>query len=279
MRALYDSISLDCNRRIMHVYSTSFSLGARLFGLEIRKAIGAIYGYVRVADEIVDTFHDAPQEDMLAEFDEATWKAIERRISTNPVLHAFQEVVHRYNMDYDHIKRFLRSMEMDLTMKTYDRDMYDEYILGSAEVVGLMCLHVFVKGDTTEYERLKPAAMKLGSAFQKVNFLRDLQEDSAELGRRYFPNLPDLKALNPEIKHEIEQEIQAEFDIALQGIKQLPREARLGVYVAYIYYRHLLQKIKRKSSAQLLSQRVRIPNAQKIALLFWSMLKFRFRMI
>lgn len=279
MRALYDSISLDCNRRIMHVYSTSFSLGARLFGLEIRKAIGAIYGYVRVADEIVDTFHDAPQEDMLAEFDEATWKAIERRISTNPVLHAFQEVVHRYNMDHDHIKRFLRSMEMDLTMKTYDRDMYDEYILGSAEVVGLMCLHVFVKGDPAEYERLKPAAMKLGSAFQKVNFLRDLQEDSAELGRRYFPNLPDLKALNPVIKHEIEQEIQDEFDIALQGIKQLPREARLGVYVAYIYYRHLLQKIKRKSSAQLLSQRVRIPNAQKIALLFWSMLKFRFRMI
>ncbi len=279
MRMLYDKIAFDCNRNIMTSYSTSFSLGARLFARDIRKAISAIYGFVRVADEIVDTFADSPQRAMLDEFTGETWKAIQRRISANPVLHAFQLVVHQYQIEHEHIASFLKSMKMDLDQTTHDRASYDNYIYGSAEVVGLMCLHVFVRGNHALYLQLKPAAMKLGSAFQKVNFLRDIRQDANVLGRQYFPELRDNEAITEACKLKIETEIQKEFDEAFEGIRKLPKGSKLGVYVAYIYYRKLLGKIKNVEPHDIMNQRIRVPDVQKIGLLLWSVLKYRLHLI
>ncbi|MFY7814466.1 MAG: phytoene/squalene synthase family protein, partial [Chryseobacterium taeanense] len=232
----------------------------------IRNPIYAIYGYVRLADEIVDSFHDFNKEKLLKKFKEETFQALEDRISLNPILQSFQETVHEYNIDQNLIHQFLKSMEMDLQKIDYNSDLYKEYILGSAEVVGLMCLHIFVNGDRKQFENLKPYAMILGSAFQKVNFLRDMKDDYYTLGRSYFPNL-DMTLFDNNIKSSIEKEIEEEFRQALIGIKMLPPSSRFGVYLAYRYYVSLFKKIKRKSAQTIMSERIRISNGAKISLM------------
>jgi phytoene/squalene synthetase len=229
----------------------------------IRADIHNIYGFVRFADEIVDTFHDYDKEDLLGRFKSDTFKSIEEGISLNPILHSFQHTVNKYKIDHQLIHQFLHSMEMDLNPVEYDQEKYEKYILGSAEVVGLMCLKVFVYGDEERYQELKPYAMKLGSAFQKINFLRDLNADLNELGRIYFPGV-DTGNLSLEDKLLIENEIQKEFDEALIGIKMLPKSSRFGVYVSYKYYRKLLRKIKRKTAQDLMERRIRVPDNEKL---------------
>ncbi len=272
MKALYDKISHEASRNITHSYSTSFSLGIRLLNKNIRGPIYDIYGFVRLADEIVDSFHDHDKESLLNEFWEETHAAIERGISTNPVLNSFQHTVREYEIDLKLVDQFLKSMSMDLRMEEHDQRSYEEYILGSAQVVGLMCLKVFVDGDMKEYERLTPYAMALGSAFQKVNFLRDLKDDSLELGRTYFPQLR-AGIFSEEVKQQIEEDIQQDFDGALVGIKQLPSRAKFGVYLAYIYYLSLFDKIKRTTPAEVKQKRIRIPNNRKFVLLAESYFK------
>jgi phytoene/squalene synthetase len=220
---------------------------------------------VRFADEIVDSFHDFNKEELLAEFKADTYKAIEKGISLNPILNSFQKVVNDYKIDLHLIETFLKSMEMDLDKKEYDAEGYKNYILGSAEVVGLMCLKVFVSGDQKMYETLTPYAMALGSAFQKINFLRDLHADYLGMGRVYFPNI-ELSQLNAETKAELEKDIEIDFNKGLEGIKMLPKNSRFGVYVAYIYYRKLLNKIQSLNHTRILEERISIPNSQKIAL-------------
>lgn len=253
-------------------------MGIKTLHQNLHDPIYAIYGYVRLADEIVDTFHDYDKERLLNRFKEQTWEAIEEKISTNPVLQSFQLVVHKYNIQRDLIEAFLHSMEMDLHNHHYNANSYNEYIYGSAEVVGLMCLKVFCKGDQTEYERLKQPAKKLGAAFQKVNFLRDMKSDFNERGRVYFPGV-DFNFFNDHMKEEIENEIEADFKEALEGIKQLPTEARFGVYVAYIYYQALLRKIKNLPAQSIRNSRIRVPNKEKFALLCASWFKFRLNII
>lgn len=265
MRALFDTYSFKASKHVTKSYSTSFYAGVRFLDKKIRDDIHGIYGFVRFADEIVDTFHEQNKEELLDEFVVDTYKAIERKISLNPILNSFQMVVNKYNIDHALIDQFLHSMRMDLNPLDYTQESYEEYILGSAEVVGLMCLKVFVYGDEEEYQRLKPFAMKLGSAFQKINFLRDMKDDFKELGRIYFPGV-DMEGLSLEDKKRIEEEIQLEFDDAFVGIKQLPKSSRLGVYVSYVYYTKLLRKIKRKTAKDLLDERVRVPNNTKVLL-------------
>lgn len=265
MKQLFDNLSFETSKRTTRSYSTSFSLGIRFLHKDLHKPIYNIYGFVRFADEIVDTFHDHDKETLLAEFKEDTYKAIERGISMNPILNAFQETVNAYNIPLELIETFLRSMEMDLDKSKYNQDSYEEYILGSAEVVGLMCLKIFVEGDEKEYERLKPSAMKLGSAFQKINFLRDLQADYKELGRTYFPGV-DLQNFNNSVKEEIEKDIEVDFAAGYEGIKQLPKKARFGTYMAYIYYYKLFAKIKDTPAHIILNQRVRIADNRKYRL-------------
>ena len=274
MKSIYDDISQDCSRSILMRYSTSFSLGTRIFPQETRLAIIAIYGFVRLADEIVDSFLDYPQAELMEEFKKDTWLAIDRRISTNPVLNAFQHVVHQYNIKKEHITAFLFSMETDLAIQNHDRETYDTYIYGSAEVVGLMCLHVFVKGDSSMFDQLEMSARKLGSAFQKVNFLRDIKEDNLDLNRQYFPGLEEGQWISELIKSRIEHEISVEFDEAWEGIKQLKGRVRLGVWVAYVYYRRLLNKIQGVNPGELRNRRIRISNPVKLALLFWTTIRF-----
>jgi phytoene/squalene synthetase len=233
-------------------------------------AIYAIYGFVRYADEIVDTFHSHDKAALLAQFRADTQAAIAQGLSLNPILHSFQQVVRRYGITWDLIDAFLISMEMDLEGTSYSRDGYDTYIYGSAEVVGLMCLRVFVEGDEARYRALEPGARRLGAAFQKINFLRDVQADYLERGRVYFPNV-DLTCFGPDCKAEIEAEIQADFAAARRAIVQLPRGARLGVYVAYVYYKRLFQVIQRLPAQRILQERVRVPDTQKVALLFGAM--------
>ena len=245
MIELYHKISVDASKNVTQLYSTSFSMGIKLLDKNIHDAIFSIYGFVRLADEIVDTFHDYPKSEMLQEFKEETYKALDRKISVNPILHAFQMVVNKYSIDRDLIDKFLLSMEQDLNDIQYSSVGYKEYIVGSAEVVGLMCLKVFVKGDNYKYDRLKNFAMKLGSAFQKVNFLRDLKDDFEILDRTYFPNT-DLNNLNESSKIKIIKEIEDDFNHGLNGIKQLPIEAKFGVFIAYRYYYQLLKKLKKK---------------------------------
>ena len=241
--ALYDRVCLKASRHTTRSYSTSFSLGIRSLHKRFHDSIYAIYGFVRFADEIVDTFHDHDKVDLMARFRADTYKAIADGISLNPILHSFQRVVNTYGIEEELYDTFLRSMEMDLTDHAHDRESYELYILGSAEVVGLMCLRVFCEGDDALYQRLKPSAMRLGAAFQKVNFLRDLKDDHVNLGRTYFPGV-DVRNMSAEDKRRIEAEIDDDFRAALEGIRQLPQGARFGVYMAYIYYMNLFRKIQ-----------------------------------
>ncbi len=278
MKSIYDKVSLETSKNITRKYSTSFSFGIFCLSKSIHKPIYNIYGFVRIADEIVDSFHEYNKKDLLEEFKIDTYKAIERGISTNPVLNSFQQVVNEFDIPLELIEAFLHSMEMDLGIHDYNQKKYDAYIFGSAEVVGLMCLKVFTKGNESEYEILKPYAKTLGSAFQKVNFLRDLNADYHTLGRLYFPNI-NLDTFNFETKKEIEKEIEAEFKEALTGIKKLPLNARFGVYVAYIYYINLLKKIQKTSPNSLLHDRIRIPAHEKISLLLKSYFKYNLKFI
>ena len=278
MIALYSKACAECSKLITNMYSTSFSLGIKVFASELRSPIYSIYGFVRFADEIVDTFHDKDKKTLLEEFRSDTRKAIERKVSFNPVLHAFQEVVHEYNIDHDHIEAFLDSMEMDLYDIEYDEPTLKKYIYGSAEVVGLMCLKVFCKGDQKQYDALESYAISLGSAFQKINFLRDIKSDYEDRGRVYFPGV-DIKNFSQEDKKRIEDDIQKEFDHALIGIQKLPRGAKLGVYTAYRYYISLFYKIKGLNASNILSQRIRINNGKKVYLLTSSAFKNKFGLL
>jgi 15-cis-phytoene synthase len=278
MKELYDSVALKCSRLTTRAYSTSFSLGILCLNKDLRDPVYAIYGFVRFADEIVDSFHDYDKQDLFKRFKEDTYRAIEDGISLNPILHSFQHVVNKYHIDRSSIDLFLRSMEMDLSQKNHDSKSLKDYILGSAEVVGLMCLRIFVKGNDAEYERLKPFAMSLGSAFQKINFLRDLQADYLHMGRTYFPDL-DLTHFDDAKKKEIEENIEIDFDKGLEGIKMLPRSSRFGVYVAYMYYLALFNKIRNTPCSQVLEHRIRIRNRHKARLLAYSYVKHQLNLI
>jgi phytoene synthase len=271
---LYNQTAEQCSKVITNRYSTSFSLGIKMLGREIRGPIYAIYGFVRVADEIVDTFHGYDKEALLREFRTDTQKAIERKISTNPVLHAFQEVAHKYNIEQDLIDAFLDSMEMDLTGKTYNDSLYQKYIYGSAEVVGLMCLRVFCNGNEVLYNDLKAHAKSLGAAFQKVNFLRDLKDDFDDRGRMYFPGI-DFSKFSEADKRQIEQDILANFADALVGIKKLPSSSCRGVYLAYRYYMKLFRKIANTKPDQIKSERIRISNTSKLYILMKSEARYQ----
>lgn len=274
MKKLYDELSYEISKATTQKYSTSFSLGILALKPKIRPAVYAIYGYVRLADEIVDSFHGYDKFTLLQRFKKQTYQALEEGISLNPILQSFQETVNNYNIDQQLIDQFLKSMEMDLQPIEYNSEKYKEYILGSAKVVGLMCLQIFVEGNKENYEALKPFAMKLGSAFQKVNFLRDLKDDYQILGRSYFPNV-DMTIFNNEIKGFIEKEIEVEFKEALSGIKNLPASSKFGVYLAYKYYLSLFKKIKRTSAQQILNERVRIHNGHKMSLMMSSYLQYK----
>lgn len=278
MIQLYRDVCLECSQVITNRYSTSFSLGIRLFAKKFRSPIYAIYGFVRLADEIVDTFHDHDKALLLKEFREDTRKAIEGKISLNPVLQSFQEVVNEYDIDYHLITAFLDSMEMDLNKLHYDRKLYETYIYGSAEVVGLMCLKVFLKGQPEVYKALESDAMALGSAFQKINFLRDIRDDYYNKGRTYFPNV-NIEEFNDEQKREIEEDISIDFHNGLNGIRKLPKGARFGVYIAYIFYFNLFIKIKRLSFEKILTERIRIKNRKKAYLLAKYSLKHSLNLI
>lgn len=278
MIELYHKISNSASKHITRTYSTSFSFGIKLLDKSIHNAIYSIYGFVRLADEIVDTFHNFPKAEMLEEFKVETYKAIERKISVNPVLHSFQAIVNEYKIDIKLIDLFLKSMEQDLNDIEYSNTAYDEYIVGSAEVVGLMCLKVFVNGDEKLYNELEEPARKLGAAFQKVNFLRDVKADYEELGRTYFPGV-DLTSFTSAEKLEIEKDIQSDLLSALEGIKKLPQSSRLGVFVAYRYYLSLFKKIKNIPSERLMQERVRVPNFRKLFITFESAFQNQFNCI
>jgi len=278
MKQLFDTSSYRCSTLITKTYSTSFSKGVALLAPSIRPAIYAIYGFVRYADEIVDTFQDFNQSELLAEFEADYQKALDRKISLNPIINAFQEVVHRYQLQ-PLVVDFLASMKMDLFKSEYTTlQEYQQYIYGSADVVGLMCLRVFVNGNEKEYERLKPFAMRLGSAFQKVNFLRDFKDDMEGLGRSYFPNLSHT-SLNEFTKREIIKDIEADFTEAYKGIVQLPMECRLGVYLAYRYYLRLLKELKLADSYKIMNQRIRVSTFFKMELLLKSYLRYKLNII
>ncbi|MCY0978240.1 phytoene/squalene synthase family protein [Chryseobacterium wangxinyae] len=274
MKKLFDDLSYKISKQTTKQYSTSFSLGILALSPQIRNSIYAIYGYVRLADEIVDSFHDYDRSTLLTRFREQTNQALEEKISLNPILQCFQETIHRYEIDLELIYQFLNSMEMDLQKIDYNSDLYKQYILGSAEVVGLMCLHIFVDGNKEQYEILKPSAMKLGSAFQKVNFLRDLKDDYQVLGRTYFPDV-DISSFDNSVKLQIENDIQQEFREALEGIKNLPNSSRFGVYLAYRYYISLFRKIKRTPAKKIINQRIRISNGKKFSLMMSSYVQYK----
>lgn len=275
MKELFDMISRESSKMTTTTYSTSFSLGIRFFSKKFHDPIYAIYGFVRFADEIVDSFHGFDKPRLLKRFTDDTYLAIEEGISLNPILNNFQATVNKYKIDRELIELFLRSMEMDLTKKVYETaDEYKEYILGSADVVGLMCLRVFCEGDEAKFQALKPRAMRLGSAFQKINFLRDLKADHYGLGRTYFPGV-NMDQFDGTEKQKIEDDIQKDFDEALIGIRQLPKGAKFGVYVAYVYFYALLKKIRRLPAKQVLNQRIRISDSQKYRLLITSLAKYK----
>ncbi len=278
MKSLFDDLSVQISRLTTRSYSTSFSLGIYFLHDRLRDPIYSIYGFVRVADEIVDSFEGYDQEYLLSKFKADAYEAIERGISSNPVLNSFQKVVHDYAIDLNLIERFLKSMEMDLQKVDYDDEKYQEYILGSAEVVGLMCLHVFTEGDKAMFRELKPFAMKLGAAFQKVNFLRDLKEDYHILGRTYFPGI-DMQNFSAGAKKEIEKEIEEDFKVALQGIKKLPVSSKGGVYLAYVYYQSLFNKIKKLPPKRVLLGRIRINNGKKFGLMINSLVECKMKVI
>lgn len=262
---LYNDTCRKCSRLITTRYSTSFSLGIKSLHKSLREPVYSIYGFVRVADEIVDTFHEHDKAAILKEFEEDTWKAIGEGISSNPVLQSFQLVVNKYRIDHNLVKAFLRSMEMDLTMSGYDDGQYNEYIYGSAEVVGLMCLKVFCDGDETRYSHLLPYARRLGAAFQKINFLRDIKSDFHDRGRVYFPGI-DFSGFSADAKENIERDIAGDFSIALEGIRMLDDKSRFGVYLAFRYYVALFDKIKKTSPSEVVKKRYRISNLRKFML-------------
>jgi phytoene/squalene synthetase len=278
MKQLFDDISQEMSRLTTKRYSTSFSLGISFLHKDLHKPIYSIYGFVRFADEIVDSFHGFDKQRLLSDFKEETYKSISEGISLNPILNSFQWVVNKYDIPHELIETFLNSMEMDLSDHVYDKSTYDKYILGSAEVVGLMCLKIFVEGNNSEYERLKPFAMKLGSAFQKINFLRDLKADYQELGRTYFPGI-NMDEFNATVKKEIEADIEVDFKLGLDGIKMLPHKARFGVYMAYKYYFKLFKKIKQTQAEVILTERVRIPNRRKFRILLTSFLRHNLNLL
>ena len=279
MKELFDSISNESATLITKKYSTSFSIAVRLLAPDIRQAIYNIYGFVRVADEIVDSFEGYPKEELLNRFEGEYQYAIEIGISTNPVINAFQKTVKEYNIEAKLVESFLKSMRADLNKQVYEnQEEIDEYIYGSADVVGLMCLKVFVKGDQEKYLNLKKPAMKLGSAFQKVNFLRDLNEDFENLNRSYFPNINPNK-LSETDKKKVLTEIKKDFEEAYVGIVKLPKEAKLAVYVAYKYYSNLLYKIEKTPSAILKEKRIRVSNSKKMYLLIVSYFNFKLKMV
>lgn len=278
MKEKFDRVSAKCSKAITQCYSTSFSLGIRFLNKKFHEPIYAIYGFVRLADEIVDSFHDYDKAVLLERFKQDCFEAINSGISLNPVLNAFQATVTKYNIDHSLITTFLQSMEMDLCEKTYTDERYELYILGSAQVVGLMCLQVFTEGNREQYEQLKDAAMQLGSAFQKVNFLRDLNSDFNVLKRVYFPGV-DIGSFSEADKIQIEQNIEQEFNAAFNGIRRLPSSSRKGVYLAYTYYVQLFRKIRRFSPGTILCKRVRISNTYKLVLLVKSLFQYKFRAI
>ena len=278
MKKAFDEVSIKCSKIVTKHYSTSFSLAVKMLDKSIRNAIYSIYGFVRFSDEIVDSFHEYDKEALINDFEKDYYRALESRISLNPILNSFQHTVKEYEIDNDLIQAFLTSMKLDLKKSEYTDTEYNEYIYGSADVVGLMCLKVFVKGNQEEYDSLEESAMKLGSAFQKVNFLRDLKDDYEELNRSYFPNI-DVKNLNNESKKMIIQEIEEDFKDALIGIKKLPKDAKFGVYTAYIYYLSLLKKLKRTPAEEIIKTRIRISNTFKMLLLIKSFITYKAKLI
>lgn len=278
MKEKFDRLSAECSKLTTRRYSTSFSMGISFLDKSLREPIYAIYGFVRLADEIVDSFHNYNKKELLARFKTDCFEAIKQGISLNPILNAFQETVNKYNIDHQLIVQFLHSMEMDLHDQGYDQQKYQEYILGSAEVVGLMCLYVFTEGDRENYEALKPKAMRLGAAFQKINFLRDIGTDYQQLNRSYFPEI-DLANFTEADKKKIEDEIEKDFTAALQGIRELPRSSRRGVFLAYQYYRKLFEKIRLARACAVFSKRFRVSNSRKIILMFDTLLKHKLNWI
>lgn len=278
MMELYDDVNFQCAKQVATSYSTSFSLGIRMFDKNIRPPIYSIYSFARYADEIVDTFHNHDKEYLLDKFESDTYEAIELELSLNPILHAFQKIVNEYNIDLDQIKAFFHSMRMDLDNSKYNSASYNEYIYGSAEVIGLMCLKVFCKGDEKQYSELEFYARSLGSAFQKINFLRDIKSDYEERGRIYFPGI-NFSTFNEDQKIKIEADIKRDFDYGLKGIKLLPAEAKLGVYLAYIYYVNLYKKIVRTPCSKIVDQRIRVNNGRKLYLLAKSAVRLKFNLI
>lgn len=276
---LYTTVCENGSKMITSAYSTSFSLGILALAPEMRSAIRNIYGFVRFADEIVDTFHNFDKKALLSSFREDTYKAIEQGISFNPVLHAFQKTVREYRIDIDLIDSFLDSMAMDLDYRNYQDASFQKYIYGSAEVVGLMCLKVFCEGNQEQYAKLIEQARALGAAFQKINFLRDLKSDFQERGRIYFPNVSYFTSFDKQMKVQIEEDIEADFISALEGIRQLPTSSRFGVYIAYIYFYRLLKKIHRLEPKKVLEQRVRVSNSEKLLIFCSSWLRFKFNRI
>ncbi|MEZ4938022.1 MAG: phytoene/squalene synthase family protein [Crocinitomicaceae bacterium] len=279
MKELFDEVGQKASKMVTKNYSTSFSIGISLLSQQIQKPIYSIYGFVRFADEIVDTFHDYDKADLFYRFKEDTYRALEDKISLNPILNSFQWAVNKYNIEHELIETFLKSMEMDLSMNNYVEGEYEEYILGSAEVVGLMCLKVFVHGDEKKYQELKPYAMALGSAFQKVNFLRDLRADFHALGRSYFPELNTIHDFDENTKKEIIEDIEKDFYKGYEGILKLPKNSRFGVYVAYIYYKNLLMKIKKTPAEKIADTRIRIPNQKKYRIFLASYVRHKANLI
>lgn len=280
MKALFDQVSNNCSRLVTKKYSTSFSLAVKMLSPKIRAAIYNIYGFVRFADEIVDSFHNYDKEKLINKFEMDYYEAINDGISLNPILNSFQQTVFKYQIPDNLVQAFLKSMKADLHKNEYStKEEYDAYIYGSADVVGLMCLKVFVNGDSLKYEELKVPAMRLGSAFQKVNFLRDLKDDVENLNRSYFPNI-NLQELNNDSKNEIIKEIEEDFEIAFKkGVLKLPVEAKFGVYIAYRYYKKLLKKLKSTPSSEIMETRIRISNSMKINLLARSFVKYKLNLI
>lgn len=275
---LFDSVCSETSSNVVRRYSTSFSIGVRALAPRLRDPIKAIYGFVRFADEIVDTFHEHDKRTLLQRFRQDTYLALQEGISLNPILQSFQRCARKHGIDRTLIDPFLDSMAMDLDTTSHNEGSYTAYVTGSAEVVGLMCLRVFCEGDDASYERLKPAAIHLGAAFQKVNFLRDLQDDHMALGRSYFPNV-DVSRFNGTMKREVEREMEVDFKAALEGIRQLPEGARFGVYTAYVYYYALFKRIQNLPPKQIMQQRVRVGKRAKMILLTTSYLKNRFDLI
>jgi len=274
MKELFDTSSLECSKIVTNSYSTSFSMGIKLFGPSIRPSIYAIYGFVRYADEIVDSFEDYEQEALFNDFVEDYRKSLDRKISLNPIINSFQEVVHKYNL-YAYADEFLKRMEADLHVTTYTtKEDYENYIYGSADVVGLMCLRVFVNNDDVRFNELKNSAKYLGSAFQKVNFLRDIKDDTENLGRSYFPTLTD-NTLNNSNKENIISDIEKDLKEAYKGIIELPLDSRLGVYIAYRYYLKLLKKLKKADANKILNERIRVSNALKLVILTKSYIRYK----